>query len=126
MQKLFVIFPDGAPGLGLLLLRIAASAGLIALPSRLGTNAWIGLLLVTLVTIPLLIGFMTTLTALAAAVLESAFALSGELHAPLIEISTIAQLLSLALVGPGAYSLDSRLFGRRRLIFESRKPEDLD
>jgi len=126
MQKLFVTFPDGAAGLGLLLLRLAGGAAVVAAAPRMGTQPWIGWLVTGIVVIALALGFLTMIAALTAATLETAIALSGQFNLPLLEAATIAQLLGLALIGPGAYSLDSRLFGRRRLIFESRQPEDAD
>lgn len=101
MQRFFSAFPDGAPGLGLLLLRALAGVTLLVrgarfvdvLPDAIALAA--GFLL--------LVGFMTPIAAALAIV-----------SAPLqLEQSVLAA--SLLLLGPGALSIDARLFGRREI-----------
>jgi uncharacterized membrane protein YphA (DoxX/SURF4 family) len=69
----------------------------------------------------LLLGFLTPVAALLSAAIEVAtLTVAGDV--------TVASLLiplrafALALLGPGAYSLDARLFGRRVLILPRRDP----
>jgi len=71
----------------------------------------------------LLVGFMTTITALLVALLLGLCVASGGFASGSLKAATIVHSLALALLRPGAYSLDSHLFGRRRLIFESRKQD---
>ena len=119
MRRLFSSFARGAPGVGLLLMRAASGGALIACAlaalaagPALRTAAFqvasasIGCLL--------LVGLWTpvvgTLAALVAA--AGAFSHPGELGFYLL-LATLG--VALALLGPGAWSIDSRLFGLRRL-----------
>jgi hypothetical protein len=119
-------FPGGGAGLGLLLLRLAGGAALVALAlaqaqgSSRGDWVLAGVSLVSGAAI--LVGLATrwagTLGAASAATLvllpqlETAATLGGRLPAFLLGAASAA----LALVGPGAFSLDARLFGRREII----------
>ena len=99
MQRLFSSFPDGRPGAGLVILRITVAAVLV-----METGSATALF----VAAPLAAGFMTP----AAAVVAAATALV--LQSP----SLAAIAVALALLGPGAYSVDARLFGRREIVIE--------
>ncbi|MEN5270446.1 hypothetical protein ABE502_15955 [Stenotrophomonas sepilia] len=102
MQRLFVMFPDRGPGIGLLWLRLCLSAALFS-PGMQG-GGWSALCLLA---VPVLVlGALTPLAALMAAV--GMFAQQAPWPLALLP-------LALLLVGPGAYSLDARLFGRRLL-----------
>jgi hypothetical protein len=113
MQRLYPIFPTGWPGLGLALLRVAVSVHLFALAAihdrgPLADAALIlpgGLLLLGLLT-PLASG-IALLAELTVTALGSAWTLSAVL--------LLADPVLLLLLGPGAYSCDARLFGRRLL-----------
>jgi len=114
VQRLFSAFPSGAPGIGLLLLRVSVAVGLAlsfswhqGIPLAAVAASW-------LVCAALCIGYFTPVFALLAFVLQGALLclrlLSVEAGAVLLLDS-----LALALLGPGAYSLDARRFGRRVL-----------
>jgi uncharacterized membrane protein YphA (DoxX/SURF4 family) len=70
-------------------------------------------------------GFLTTAVVAIVAVVETALAVTRGLGTP-VEAGAIAEIAlrmleaacagSLALTGPGAYSVDARLFGRREII----------
>jgi len=126
MARLFSTFPGGWPGLGLLLLRatvgIAAGVegGACFLNSENGIfGAWlVGGLAVAAGTL-LLIGFLTTLASLMAGSAcialvwfppPSVNPLEAKLAAFMVIMSGV-----IVLVGPGAFSLDSHLFGRREI-----------
>ena len=72
----------------------------------------------------LCIGLLTPITA----VLCMLFVLRvwlGEVSSMLVfPLCLLLEALALALLGPGAYSLDARLFGRRRIIFSQRHGPD--
>jgi hypothetical protein len=113
MQRLYSMFPQGWPGLALALLRLGVAAHLVALTLDHGraTSASLGLLLLAVF---LLAGFLTPFVGAAAAVSELALAALGDswtLSAALLMLDPIL----LVLLGPGAYSCDARLFGRRLL-----------
>jgi uncharacterized membrane protein YphA (DoxX/SURF4 family) len=119
LQRLFSTFADGWPGLGLLLQRTLVAIALFhyaivsvrastefatALPQMIGAGA--GLLL--------LIGLWTPLAGMFLALIELwiAFAHSGD---PWISIILAALGITLAMIGPGAWSIDARLFGRKHI-----------
>ena len=120
------MFPQGGPGIGLLLLRMAA-AGMFALNLthrfNFSSNAmhWLTVSLIFLISLGLIVGFLTPILAIIAsvgAVLN--LALAG---APIDEVYILRTLTSAALVflGPGAYSVDARLFGLRVTVVPPRK-----
>ncbi len=95
MQRLFSTFPDGAPGLGLLLLRVAVAAALavhtvtcLAERSHVTLGAWAVVALAAVGGVSLLAGLLTP--------------------------------LGIGLIGPGAFSLDAALFGRREITIPPR------
>lgn len=114
------MFPSGRPGVALLLLRLAVAAGLCLMPDSgralyLVLPSPLPLPVLSLLAAMLVLGLLTPLTALAVWVL-GVLALRASVQAPLILI--VLQALVLMLIGPGAYSVDARLFGRRKLVFE--------
>lgn len=130
LQKLFSAFPDGASGLGLTLLRLAVS--LTAILKGIGTLHaaagpalifWVIGLLEMVVGAALLIGFLTPIAGIVAAIGNGVAGVSlllafgtnarGEAFAS-INLAVIS--IALVLLGPGAFSVDARLFGRREII----------
>lgn len=61
----------------------------------------------------LLAGFMTPLIATTVAIGASLLAISGILSPP---FAVIVLAITVALLGPGAFSLDARMFGRREIF----------
>ena len=121
MQRLFTTFPNSWPGAGLLLLRLVLAVGLFvdrpSLPA--GSTSAVVFNLCEMAVAPLLaIGLWTPLLCLVQ------FAVEVLLMARDQEWSSARHLvapiyLSLAMLGPGAWSIDARLFGRRRLDVEA-------
>ena len=124
----FYTFPGGTPGVGLLLLRatigvtaIVQGGVYLAKPDNSILGMWmVGVLAVASGAL-LLIGFLTK----AASVLTglSSVGLFWVSALPLNSFDTRLSLLfvivmtaAIILLGPGAFSLDSRLFGRREII----------
>ncbi|WP_051979094.1 hypothetical protein [Edaphobacter aggregans] len=133
MQRLFSTFPNGWPGLGLLLLRSAAGSAVLyqsvtCLSSNGGSTSpsWAFSLLGMLAGVLLFAGLLTPLasTVVIACNLGFAFAPSSVSCHPsdAALAQTIVVALSIALLGPGAISLDSRLFGRREIIIPDSDP----
>lgn len=123
MRRLFITFPDGAPGIGLLLLRLAVGATLVNLGAGARLHALIILIGLIVVALALAIGFVTRATAVLVAILQLLHILWTGFSGGIVEFAFVAQALALALLGAGNYSLDSRLFGRR-LVFELPRPPD--
>jgi putative oxidoreductase len=119
MRRLFSTFARGAPGVGLLLIRVVAGASLIAhAVAMLIAGPEVASAVLHLLTaglgILLLIGLWTpvagAMTALDAAWL--AFSSPGDVR---FYILLAALSIALALLGPGAWSVDARLFGWKRI-----------
>jgi len=127
---MFSTFPDGWPGAGLLLLRAAAGAVLISQGSTYfnenrapGFVAMLVVCIAIAVGVLLLIGLLTRFAALAAALVGVSSLFSwfpgsnvglSQTHMTFALSAVIAA--SLICLGPGALSLDARLFGRREVI----------
>jgi uncharacterized membrane protein YphA (DoxX/SURF4 family) len=130
LQKLFSAFPGGWPGLGLILLRIAVASHAIAYGLNSVTSldlakplAWSTGLLAMLVGLAILIGFLTPLAGgvattgyLALGLFQAITAPPGKLIDSSIALYLAVVSLALILLGPGAFSVDARLFGRREII----------
>jgi putative oxidoreductase len=117
VQRLFSTFPNSWPGLGLLILRFAAGLSLAAVAQEDLTNT-AGLLArcaVGGVAVLIWIGLWTPLAAVAAAAFQLIVIAFG--HRFNVSSATfVAVNLSLAMLGPGAWSFDARLWGRKRII----------
>lgn len=115
------MFPHGAPGLALLLLRLSVAATFLISANRFGVSSvyW-QLGAVLLICILLSIGFLTPILSVFVCIAAAAFAV---IAAPgnLLPIFCALNAAALALLGPGAYSLDARLFGRRVTVVTPRK-----
>jgi len=120
LQRLFSTFADGWPGGGILLLRLLAGGALIyrgttGLGSGAATDvialqiagALAGLLIVG--------GLWTPVTGVVAGIIETwiVFTQPGTQSFPIL-VAGIA--ISLAMIGPGAWSMDARLYGRKQLL----------
>jgi hypothetical protein len=118
VQKLFSMFPAGAPGIALLLLRVSVAAMLFIDPAgRVFWPAPIWLAVVSFVAaIAVTVGFLTPILALICGALKI-YALVGSPHW-IGALIVLALLLScaVAMLGPGAYSLDAKMFGRRVVL----------
>jgi putative oxidoreductase len=113
------MFPNGWPGRGLLLLRLAAGSVLIydailQLSARAALAEMLLQVAIVLAALLLLAGLWTPVVGVLMAVLEicNSFLNTGHIRSVLL----LAALgLSLAMLGPGVSSLDARLFGRKRI-----------
>jgi uncharacterized membrane protein YphA (DoxX/SURF4 family) len=137
LQRLFSTFPGGRPGIGLLLLRVAIGGG----AATLGVVYFSGLIERTSVVyavaalllaggISLLAGFLTPFSSslVGLCILGIAFSLvpsppSVLNGAQLISFVIVLIAASIAMLGPGAYSVDGYLFGRREIVIPPRGPE---
>ena len=133
LQRVFSTFPDGLPGAGLLLLRAAAGAALLAQGTAYFLDSHALSLLTRAIALlsvasgaALLIGYLTPFAGALAALfsLGSVFSWFPLPHLDLFEARLTAGLaavivVALACLGPGAYSVDARLFGRREIIIPS-------
>ena len=140
MDRLYSRFPAGSVGLALLLLRLVDGFGLLGEGIHLFTPAEtpsepMGALLLGLVlvasAIMLILGLRTSLAGGAAALCTAGAALYCSAHLNLLGNDRDAWLslfalvfflsTSLALLGPGGYSLDARLSGWREITLTPGK-----
>ena len=113
------MFPNGWPGRGLLLLRVVVAvilihdgiAALMGVPQRESLAIQV---IAAIAGIFLLVGLWTPFAGAIVAPSEIWIALAGTDHPRgTILMATIG--IALAILGPGALSIDARLFGRKRL-----------
>ena len=123
MQRLFSTFPDRWPGFGLLLMRLGLGITEIYLATAILTGeapaptSVTQSLIAAAAGVFLLAGLWTPVTAILAALdqiwialsLRSAHGGGNGIHILLAVLSA-----SVSMLGPGAWSIDARLFGRRR------------
>jgi putative oxidoreductase len=119
VQRLFSTFPNSWPGLGLLMLRFATGLSLAAVTGVAGDLADTANLLarcvVGAVAVLIWIGLWTPFAAVTAVAIQIIVITFG--HPCNLSLRVFAAVgLSLALLGPGAWSIDARLFGRKRIV----------
>ncbi len=127
MQRLYSAFPHGWPGFGLLLLRVvvgvtAAVQGGVHLVTvanlTLGTYVLAGLAIAS--GLAVLIGFLTPFTGVVLSLSIPLFWFPSpaaglfldKIASPLI----MADAIAIAFLGPGAFSVDALIFGRREVL----------
>lgn len=130
LHRLFSAFPAGLPGVGLLLLRVVAGLTLgghgflcVLSSDRMTLVVLLTTGLLLLSSVLLLIGFLTPIFSLLSAfeclaiVLSwSPFQLLTSFESKLTLIPIIVIAAAIALLGPGAFSLDARLFGWKEIV----------
>ena len=116
MQRLFSNFASGWPGAGLLMQRLLVGAAplycVVAKPGRTVTTpqvigALAGLLLIA--------GLWTPVAGVLVACAEAWTVLSSAAH-PAIPAALAVLGVTLALIGPGEWSVDARLYGRKHFV----------
>ena len=115
MQRLFGTFPNRGAGLALLILRLAVVAALVS-GARFcpGPETEVLLALSRMAAVLIVVGWYTPPAAVSAA-LVSVCSL-WVCREPWVHVLMIAILVAIGLLGAGAYSVDARLYGRRRLV----------
>jgi putative oxidoreductase len=129
LQRLFSIFPDGWPGFGLLLLRLGAAIPLL----YFGIAGTAGSPDQPLNIVPrvvaaaggllLLLGLWTPVAGVAVAIDELWIAFSptvSKLSDQWPHLLLAILVAAVAMLGPGAWSIDARLFGRKRFEINGR------
>lgn len=119
MQRLFSTFPNSWPGLGLWILRFATALSLAAVAHEaadlVGTASLFARCVVGALAVLICIGLWTPLAAVTGSAIQVIVITLGH-RFELSLVLSAAMGLSLAMLGPGAWSFDARLFGRKRII----------
>ena len=119
LQRLFSTFASGWPGIGLLLQRILTAILLV----RFGIMDFVGTpfslsttpqIIASCVGLFLLVGLWTPIMGTLIGVIEIWLAMT-HLNEPWISIVLATLGATAAMIGPGAWSIDARLFGRKHI-----------
>ena len=128
MQRLFSTFAAGWPGAGLVLLRLLTGAALIHFgirsiregpPPLTVTLQVIGIATAVL----LLVGMFTPVAGILAAAANVWIAISrfsSHSDDPWVALSQAILAATLAMIGPGAWSIDARRYGRKHIDLSER------
>jgi putative oxidoreductase len=119
LQRLFSTFANGWPGAGLLLQRVLAGSmlvrlGIICIAATSVSTSMIPQVVAACAGILLLVGLWTPVVGTLIAAVELWIALSyvGDPWIPIM-LATLGG--TAAMIGPGAWSIDARLFGRKHI-----------
>jgi hypothetical protein len=115
------MFPQGGPGVALLLLRSSVAAFLLIIAVNSNGPFHRLILCVSLLTsTSLLMGFLTPFLCVVAAAFSIGNMIVDPCASIVVSVIVTANAVALSLLGPGAYSLDAKLFGRRVTTIRSR------
>ena len=121
MQRLFSMFPPGLPGLALLLLRASAAIALLldGYGHRHELPGWMQGAAV-LISVALSVGYLTPIAATLALACHGLIWFDLGVDSTVVAVVFSLDAVALALLGPGAYSVDSYRFGRRLVVLPPR------
>lgn len=119
LQRLFSTFASGWPGAGLLLQRLVTGGALVYSGTWFLTEApnfgvAIPRIIIVAAGVLIIAGLWTPVAGITAAAVEGWLAFSQP-KSELMPIILAVLALSLAMIGPGAWSVDARLFGRKQI-----------
>lgn len=115
MKHILFAFPSGKAGVALVLFRLSAAVWIAGAGSQVPVYDVKWTALAYLTSIGLVSGFPTRFIAGACALVASAIAATVHVYPLACSAAFVLSMLALALIGPGAYSLDAVLFGRRTI-----------
>jgi uncharacterized membrane protein YphA (DoxX/SURF4 family) len=126
MMKSLSRYPDGTAGIALLLLRLACAWIAFLVIARFpfpqfSQNASIVVSAAFALAIALGLGTRIVAFVLAAAAMTTVFLIESD--SALTMMARACACAALGLLGPGAFSIDANLFGRRVILLEPRRPD---
>ena len=127
VQRLFSMFPTGMAGIALVLLRLSVAVMLLMLGyPRGGSNSsiWAFAGLAVLAAF-FFLGALTPILCVVVCGIEIAAIFLLKNVDTIHMLFSIVDTAALGLLGPGGYSLDARIFGRRRVILSTDDLADL-
>lgn len=138
MQRTFSSFPSGWAGTALLLLRVVVGASatlqasLVMAGGHVVRLAWLAAISMAIAGAALMIGFLTPIASVLVCFGGAVIMFTCIPPAPLLLFDSrmaafefVVMSTVLVILGPGAISLDARLFGRRQVeIPEASRPND--
>jgi uncharacterized membrane protein YphA (DoxX/SURF4 family) len=117
------MFPTGMAGAALIVLRVSVAAALLldgTAHQTPATSFWT-LAALLLLALLLVVGFLTPYASAGICLVELGIALlGGEQHNVHLFLSALNSGV-VAILGPGAYSIDAHIFGRRLVIVPPRR-----
>jgi hypothetical protein len=127
MQRLFSMFPTGMAGIALVLLRLSVAVMLLMLGYQRGGAhyavwAFAGFAVLAAF---FLLGALTPILCVVGGCIEIAAIFMMKDIDTVRMLFSIVDTAALGLMGPGGYSLDARIFGRRRVILSTDDISDL-
>lgn len=126
MVKLMSRYPDGATGVALLVIRLTCALAIFPALDRLPlthSGWWLSAISAAVINLALALGFGTRSAAALLALGLAAVTVAAPAELILLLLPSTGGATTLALLGPGAFSVDARLFGRRVIRLEPRSPD---
>jgi hypothetical protein len=116
------MFPVGAAGYGLLILRLCAAAMLLrqAAPRTDAALPLWGAVGLVVLAVLLCVGAFTPVGCLGSGLVQLVSLYGARDHHIIEPVVSLGVTSALFLIGPGAFSVDCRLFGRRRIVRAGR------
>lgn len=115
MKHIFFAFPAGIPGLALATLRLSAALWVAVAAVHVSSTSTLETAVLGLLSSGLVVGFSTRLISGACAVGATICAAAIESFASICVVGTVFEMIALTLIGPGAYSVDAAMYGRRTI-----------
>ena len=128
MQRLYSMFPTGQPGIALLLLRVSLGIMLVdSMAEQSSTATALEILVASAaVAVALCFGLLTPVMAALCVGIETVAFIMGGRAIDAAHLCIVFDAVALALLGPGGYSIDGKLFGRRLVVLTPPKADDSD
>jgi hypothetical protein len=123
MQRLFSMFPNGLAGLALLVLRISLLFGIFFTTKIVWTFHPLLMWLSVIVGILLCAGIATPICATLCFIAAIVAVVKSDAVTVVCSTFSACVAAAVVLLGPGAFSIDALLFGRKRMLFDKRKKD---